>query len=71
LDIVDEYRGIPTERMATLVPELQKMEAELLMAIITGQKDLAEFDKFKAAWLKNGGDQVTADVNAWYASVKK
>ncbi len=70
LDILDEYMGIPTERMATLVPELKKMEDELFIGIITSQKDLAEFDSFKDDWLANGGDQVTADVNAWYATVK-
>ena len=66
LNIFDQYMGIPTERMATLVPELEKMEDELFIGIITGQKELSEFDGFKDAWLANGGDQVTEDVNAWY-----
>ncbi len=70
LDLLDQYMGIPTERMATLVPELKKMEDELFIGIITGQKDLAEFDNFRDAWFTNGGDQVTEDVNVWYESVK-
>jgi putative aldouronate transport system substrate-binding protein len=69
--MVDEFLGLPTPRMAELLPNLRKLEDETFVQIISGKKDLNAFDSFVQEWKKVGGDEVTRDVNAWYATSKK
>jgi len=33
-----------------------------------GAASIDEFDKFVAQWKQLGGDQITAEVNEWYAA---
>jgi len=70
-EIANEWLGINTERMNKLLPDLTTMEDEYFMSIIIGNRPLSDFDKFVSEWHKNGGDDVTADVNAWYAQQPK
>jgi len=70
-EIGDQYFGVPTARMRELLPVLDKLELEYYTTIITGNKPLGAFDEFVSEWRKRGGDQVTADINAWYASRSK
>ena len=51
--------------------DLIKLESTTYLKFITGETPLTDFDKFVADWKKLGGDQVTADVSAWYAAQKK
>jgi len=44
------------------------MATEVFTGIITGQKPLEAFDEFVSSWKAMGGDQITAEVNDWYAS---
>lgn len=48
-----------TEKMATLI----KMENVMMTKIILGEVGIEEFDKFIADWKKQGGDQITKEVN--------
>jgi putative aldouronate transport system substrate-binding protein len=67
----EEWEGTPTKNMIKLLPDLNKLELEYRIAMVIGNKPLSAFEEFVAAWKKNGGDQVTAEVNEWYAAQKK
>ncbi|MDG0791489.1 hypothetical protein OMP38_11890 [Cohnella ginsengisoli] len=53
------------ERQTTL----DKMQNEVFVRIILGAP-IGEFDKFVQDWNKLGGEQITREVNDYYASVK-
>ena len=42
---------------------LDKMEQEMLLKIITGEKPVDYFDEFVTEWNKTGGEQITEEVN--------
>lgn len=50
--------------------ELNKIRDEAYTAIITGKQPLSYFDEFVAKWKKSGGDDLTKELNAWYAANK-
>lgn len=52
-----------TQSMALKWPTLEKMEQEMLLKIITGEKPVDYFDEFVAEWNKTGGEQITGEVN--------
>ena len=66
----DEFIGAPTPTMTELVPQLSKLESEYFTGIVVGNKPVEAFDEFVELWWSEGGDQVTADVNEWYASLE-
>ena len=40
------------------------------MKIILGEEPVDSYDTFVENWMAMGGEQITAEVNEWYASVK-
>ena len=50
--------------------ELNKIRDEALTAMITGKQPLSYFDEYVANWKKAGGEQLTKELNAWYAANK-
>lgn len=52
-----------TQSMALKWPTLEKMEQEMLLKIITGEKPVDYFDEFVETWNKTGGEQITEEVN--------
>ncbi len=64
--VYPEFFGPPTSTMASRGAQLDKLEQETFTAIITGSKTLADYDQFVTDWKKNGGDQITDEVNRWY-----
>jgi putative aldouronate transport system substrate-binding protein len=63
------FFGAPTATMGTKLSSLQDLQAQEFTKIIQGAA-LAEFDSFVANWKKQGGDQITSEVNDWYAKQK-
>ena len=51
-----------TETMKTKWAKLQEMETKLYLEVITGVKDLDEFDRFVEEWMEAGGEQITLEV---------
>lgn len=45
-------------------PNLIAMEDEFVLQVITGRKDIAEFDTFVADWKAQGGDEILAEMQA-------
>lgn len=64
--VYNEFYGAPTQTMAEKNSTLTKMEDEVFTKIILGAS-IEEFDKFVNSWKTTGGDQITEEVNAWYA----
>jgi putative aldouronate transport system substrate-binding protein len=50
--------------------ELNKIESEVRIAIITGERPLSYFDEFVREWKAAGGDVLTREANAWWATLK-
>ncbi|MBB3128447.1 putative aldouronate transport system substrate-binding protein [Paenibacillus rhizosphaerae] len=65
-----KFYGAPTKTMAQKRATLDKMQLETFTKIILGSS-IDEFDKFVDNWKKLGGDQMTKEVNDWYAEQKK
>lgn len=51
--------------------ELQKMQDQTFISIITGDKPLSEFDEFVKKWKNGGGEQMEKEANEWFAKLKK
>lgn len=53
-----------TETMEQRWSNLEKMENEMVLKIITGQSDISEFDDFVERWKAQGGDTIIGEVQA-------
>lgn len=61
--IRNQYLGVPTPGMGKYGPKLSKMEVEAFTKIIIGQQPVDAFDQFVEDWKKNGGEEMTKEVN--------
>jgi putative aldouronate transport system substrate-binding protein len=67
--LIDKFVGAPTPTMVERKSTLEKLQNEVFVKIILGEP-IESFDKFVADWKKLGGDQMTVEVNEWYATTK-
>lgn len=67
--LMEKFVGAPTPTMVERKSTLDKMQTEVFTKIILGGS-IDEFDQFVADWKKLGGDQITEEVNEWYAAAK-
>lgn len=51
--------------------ELQKMQDQTFISIVTGDKPISEFDEFVKKWKAGGGEQMEKEANEWFAKLKK
>ena len=65
--MIDEFWGTPTKTMVEAWAQLQKVEDQAFLGIITGQQPLDAFDQFVKDWSAQGGAKVTEEVNQWYS----
>lgn len=63
------FTGGKTKTMETKWDYLKKLEMETYSKIVFGGEPLEAFDKFVEEWNKQGGEQITKEVNEWYTSV--
>ncbi|MDE6357832.1 MAG: extracellular solute-binding protein [Eubacteriales bacterium] len=59
-----------TSSMSLKWPTLSKLEQEMYLKIITGEKPVDYFDEFVETWKKTGGDEITEEVNQAIAEKK-
>ncbi|XID93417.1 sugar ABC transporter [Paenibacillaceae bacterium WGS1546] len=64
------FTGPATPTMQSKLDYLNKIELQAFNEIVYGRKGLEEFDRFVAEWKASGGDEMTREVNEWYASTK-
>lgn len=69
--IVNYFNGPPTKTMVSKGELLIKLMTESYLKIIYGDEPVDYFDTFVEEWKKNGGDQMTEEVNEWYENVKQ
>ncbi|MBS4205446.1 extracellular solute-binding protein [Lederbergia citrea] len=65
--INNEFYGAPTSSMTTKQANLDKLFLETFIDIVNGA-DINKFDSFVEQWKKQGGDEITKEVNEWYKS---
>ncbi|WP_341280667.1 sugar ABC transporter [Paenibacillus sp. FSL H8-0537] len=68
--LMNMFTGPTTPTMKSKMDYLKKIELQTFNEIIYGTKPIDAFDTFVANWKKSGGEQITKEVNEWYASVK-
>lgn len=68
--LINRFVGAPTETMTEKMSTLEKMRDEMFNKIIIGEASVDEFDKFVEDFNSLGGEQITNEVNEWYASVQ-
>lgn len=51
-----------TETMKTKNADLNKLQEETFVAIVTGAEPIEKFDTFVEDWNKRGGEQITKEV---------
>lgn len=68
--VLNEFTGVPTKGMQQKQPQIDKLWNQLQPTIIMGGS-ISEFDKFISDYKSAGGDQITQEVNDWYAQQDK
>lgn len=64
--LYESFVGAPTETMIEKQNILYNLQIDSFLDIIQG-RPISQFDDFVAQWNKLGGEQITAEVNEWYA----
>ena len=66
--IRNEWNAAPTELQKEKWTSLQKLTDETYFAIITGQVSVDAFDEYVTTWKAQGGDEIVAEINEWWAA---
>jgi putative aldouronate transport system substrate-binding protein len=66
LILLTEFVGSPTATMITRQSSLDDLRNEVFTKIVVGELPVSAFDTFVADWKRQGGDDITKEVNAWY-----
>jgi putative aldouronate transport system substrate-binding protein len=66
-----KFTGTPGPVMGKSNAKLQKLEDEYFTKMVMGNIPVEDFDKFVDSWKKEGGTEVTKEINDWYAGQKK
>lgn len=69
--LYNKFTNAPTETMVEKQGTLDAKMLEVFSKIIMNEAPIEEFDKFVTQWKSLGGDQMTQEVNKWYAANKK
>ncbi|MDQ8736435.1 extracellular solute-binding protein [Paenibacillus sp. LHD-38] len=64
--VFNEFAGSPTPTQVEKGASLDKLTDETFIKIIVG-KPISEFDKYVESWKKLGGNDISDEVNEWYA----
>ncbi len=59
---------LPTPTMVERSVDLDKLLDETILGIIIGEKPIEAFDEMITQWQQLGGEQITQEVNEWWAS---
>ena len=66
--LITELQRLPTPTMVERWVDLDKIMDEAILGIIIGERSLDSFDEVVDQWMSLGGEQVTNEVNEWWAS---
>ncbi|WP_409342724.1 extracellular solute-binding protein [Paenibacillus sp. MBLB4367] len=62
-----KFTGTPTQAMGKYNARLLKDQEDTFTKIVLGVAPLSEFDVFVERWYREGGDEITREVNEWYS----
>lgn len=65
---LSKFQSLPTPTMIERNSDLNKLQDETILGIIIGDKPMSAFDEFVEQWKSQGGDQITQEVNEWWAA---
>lgn len=68
--VPNKFTTANTHTMAEKMNYLYKLEEECFTNVIMGNEPIEAFDTFVSNWYANGGEQITQEVNDWYATTK-
>lgn len=63
LTVTTSLKVSSTPTMSQKMPTLKKMEEVFYTKVILGEAGAEDFDKFVSDWRKQGGDEITAELN--------
>jgi len=66
----NEFYGNPPQSLVDNSALLDKLFSDYVLKIVNGEYPVDKYDEFVAEWLKQGGQKITDDVNAWRTSLK-
>ena len=66
--MTNQFLGAPGPKMVEFTGQLKALEDATFLEIINGTQSVEDLDQFVADWKKGGGDEVTAEVNEWFAT---
>ena len=61
-----DFQGAPTPSMGKYGAKLSKLEEETFSKIIMGISSSSEFDEFAKQWIRDGGWEISNEVNEWF-----
>lgn len=67
----NEFFGAPGPAYVEKFSTMEQLQNDTFTKIIMGNVGLDEFDKFVAQWKSIGGDDITKEINDWYATISK
>ncbi|MEG0740852.1 MAG: extracellular solute-binding protein [Clostridia bacterium] len=70
-DAISDQLLVPLASAGEYQDELNKLRDETFTKIIRGDLPVDAFDTFVTEWFANGGQQLTDEANAWYATIEK
>ena len=65
---ITAFQSLPTPTMVERQVDLDKIRDETILGIIIGERPMSAFDDYVEQWKSLGGEQVTQEVNEWWAS---
>ena len=68
LILFNAFYGAPTETMVSRLSTLEDLRNEVFTKIIMGASPIDAFDTFVRDWKRQGGDDITREVNEWAKS---
>ncbi len=68
--IFDKFNAAPGVEMSKFQNDLDVYQWTAIASIIVGEQPIDYFDTFVGEWYNIGGEEVTAEVNAWYEQFK-
>ncbi len=66
----DMVGAFVSETMLEKQATLDKLELETITRIITGESSIDEWDDYLEQWYALGGQEITDEINEWYAGMK-
>ncbi|MDF2716681.1 MAG: peptide permease, partial [Paenibacillus sp.] len=69
--IPNRFTGLPTTSMGKYMSKLNTSILETFIKMVVGVTPIGEFEKYVERWQQEGLQDITREVNAWYAETTR